>query len=70
MLNAMSWILTAIALIGTWKNSNGERDGFYFWLVSNTGFCCVFMLMGLWPQFFLFAVYTFLSIRGLSKWTK
>lgn len=67
-MGAFSWILTIIALVGTWKNSNGDRDGFYWWIAADIGLCWMFWFMGLWAQFFLFLVYTGLAIRGLNQW--
>lgn len=68
MLDAISWCLTFAALYGTWLNANKNREGFYYWLIADIGFCAIFIANHMWPQAFLFAVYTWLAVRGLQKW--
>ncbi len=68
LLSDMSWLFVAIALYGTYLNSNMDKAGFYFWLVSNLGFFFINLESRTYSQAFLFAVYTALSVRGLAKW--
>lgn len=64
----ISWILVAIALYGTYLNSEQDRRGFYFWIFSNIGFMMVNLANGQLPQAVLFAAYAILAIRGLWCW--
>lgn len=70
MLRHLCWIFVLIALYGTYLNSNKDRRGFYFWLVSNTAFVVINFDAGMYSQSALFAVYTWLAIRGLMNWEK
>lgn len=70
MIEAVSWILTIIAIYGTYLNANGNIRGFYYWLVSNTGFCLINFLLGSMAQSLLFGVYLVLAIIGLQKWNE
>jgi nicotinamide riboside transporter PnuC len=64
----LSWILTAIALYGTWLNSNLEREGFYFWLISNAGFVVTNIYSEQYALSFLFSVNALLALRGIRNW--
>ena len=62
------WILTAIALIGAYYNSNAKKEGFYFWIVSNAGFCIYNAFLGEMAMSFLFAAYLAITLNGIYKW--
>ncbi len=62
------WILTAIAIAGAIFNSQGQKKGFLYWLVSNTGFCIYNAFLGEIAMCCLFAVYLVITINGLRKW--
>jgi len=64
----MSWILTIIALIGAFFNSQGEKRGFYFWVISNLGFCIYNACILEWAMCALFFAYLLITINGLCKW--
>jgi nicotinamide riboside transporter PnuC len=66
----ITWALVAIALRGTWLNAKGKRDGFWFWVVSNTGFAIVNFLLSQYAMSALFTAYLFLAIKGLKTWRK
>lgn len=62
------WILTVIALIGAYYNSNALKEGFYFWVVSNTGFCVYNACNGELALSFLFFAYLMITINGIRTW--
>jgi len=64
----MSWILTMLALVGAVLNSEGNKKGFYFWVVSNTGFCVYNFCIHEMAMSFLFGIYLLITINGLRKW--
>ena len=64
----MSWVLTIIALIGALYNSEGDKKGFYFWVVSNSGFCVYNACIGETAMSILFGVYLLITINGLRTW--
>lgn len=68
MDKSIAWIVTALALYGTWLNAQQDRKGFYFWLVSNACFCFLNLRSGQYAQAFLFASYFLLAIKGLEDW--
>ncbi|MCE5319439.1 MAG: nicotinamide mononucleotide transporter family protein [Parachlamydia sp.] len=68
MLEGISWIITFIALYGTYLNVNQDKTGFYYWLISNSCFCVINFLGGTVAQGFLFGIYTILSIIGIRNW--
>lgn len=68
MLENISWILTIIAITGTWLNTNKDIRGYYLWLVSNLSFSCINFANGMYAQGFLFSVYAILAIIGIQKW--
>lgn len=63
-----SWIFVCIALYGTYLNSNQDKRGFYFWILSNLAFTIININNEMWSQAFLFLIYTILAVRGLVKW--
>ena len=68
MIESVSWILTIVAIYGTYLNANKDARGFYYWLISNSAFCAINFCTGMFAQGFLFGVYTILAIIGLQRW--
>ena len=64
----IAWLLTIIALVGAVLNSQAKKKGFYFWVVSNTGFCVYNACIGQWAMSLLFGVYLLITINGLRTW--
>lgn len=64
----ISWLFTAIALIGTYFNAQMEKKGFYFWLMSNAYFSYINFINEEYAIATLFAVYFILAIEGIRKW--
>lgn len=64
----IAWILTIIALSGAVLNSQQNKSGFYFWVVSNTGFCVYNACIGQIAMCFLFLVYLLITINGIRTW--
>lgn len=62
------WIVTAIALIGTYLNARQNRNGFLLWMVSNTAFSVWNLEIGEYAQAFLFLCYLFLAVYGYFAW--
>ncbi len=70
MLTVLSWVMSAIALIGTLINAERNKWGFIFWLISNLYMCIKFFVLGAYAESLLFFVYFLLAIRGIVSWTK
>ncbi|WP_372966731.1 nicotinamide mononucleotide transporter [Marinobacter sp.] len=64
----MTWLLVAVALIGTVLNVRKNRRGFVFWAISNLGLAVVNLGLGQWAQSVLFAVYLGLAVWGWLAW--
>jgi nicotinamide riboside transporter PnuC len=69
-MHILTWLLTILALWGTWLNANMKREGFYFWIVTNIAFSVINFMIEQYAMSFLFFVYTLLAIKGLTKWKK
>ena len=58
-------IVTAIAIIAGYLNSQGQRLGFVMWCGTNTAFFINNMIIGQYEQAFLFFVYLLLAMNGV-----
>ena len=63
-----SWVMSAVALVGTIINSERNRWGFAFWAVSNAYMSLRFFVIEEYAQSLLFLVYLILAFRGLIRW--
>lgn len=70
MMTLLTWMLTGIALYGTWLNANKAREGFYWWCASNFGFAIVNFVIGQYALTVLFSMYLLMAIQGLRQWKK
>ena len=66
--NILSWIMSAVALLGTIWNAEQNKYGFIFWLISNLYMTIRFYVIGEYAQMTLFFIYFLLAIRGLFVW--
>lgn len=64
----MTWLLTALSIIGTILNVKQDRRGFYLWGLANIGWVVVDANAHLYAQSALFACYFALSVWGLISW--
>lgn len=69
MWSFFSWIMSAVALMGTLMNAERIKYGFAFWLVSNLYMTIRFCVIGEFAQMTLFFIYFLLAIRGLIAWS-
>lgn len=69
-MTVITWILAAIALVGTVLNVRQDRRCFFLWLFSNGGFTAVNFARGDYAQGTLFAVYLVLAVLGARQWQK
>ena len=70
ILEAVGWSLTCVALIGTVLNSQMKVSGFYFWLVSNTGFMLINWYNCVYSQVALFLINNIVCVIGIVSWVK
>ena len=66
----LSWVMSAIALAGTFMNAERNKWGFCFWLISNLYMTIRFAVIGEYAQSTLFFIYFILAIRGMFSWAK
>lgn len=66
----LSWVMSAIALMGTLINAERNKFGFVFWVVSNLYMCIRFFVIHEYAQSVLFFIYFLLAIRGIVAWSK
>lgn len=70
ILEAVGWSLMCISLVGTVLNSQMKVSGFYFWLVSNTGFMLSNWYKCDYPQVALFLINNIVCVIGIVSWVK
>ena len=66
----ITWIMSALSIIGAVLNAKGKVSGFYFWIVANLAWVAYDISIGLYSQAVLFAVYTVISAWGIYQWRK
>ena len=69
-LTIISWIFTAIAIIGTVANSYQKRFGFWFWLTSNLFWVTFNIANGIYSQAAVYIFNSAMCIVGLRQWKK
>ena len=70
MLNTISWIATAIAIIGTIANANKKRFGFWFWLISNVFWVAFNIYNKMYAQAAVYVFNSAMCIVGLRQWKR
>ena len=68
MIEIISWIFTAVSIIGTIANSYQKRAGFYFWLGSNLFWVIFNIVNGLYSQAAVYLFNSAMCIVGLRQW--
>ncbi len=67
-LTLLTWVLTAMSLVGVWYNIKKNVVCFYIWLVANAGWIYVDIKADLMGQAVLFVIYSVLSVYGIYAW--
>jgi len=65
-----TYLITAASIIGTIANIYKKRWCFMIWLFTNSAWCVIDTMHGLYAQSMLFVVYTILAVWGLIQWRK
>lgn len=68
MVTAVSWLMTAVAIIGTVANSYKKRIGFWFWLVSNVFWVGFNIYNGIYSQAAVYVFNSAMCLVGLREW--
>ena len=69
-MQIISWITTAICLLGTILNVKKINLCFYFWLIGNILWLCIDIYNGLWSRAILDIVQGALAVWGIIEWNK
>lgn len=69
-MQIISWITTAICLLGTIFNVKKINFCFYLWLLGNILWIVVDIYNGLWSRMLLDIVQGVLAIWGIVEWRK
>lgn len=69
-MQLITWLITLMALIGSFLNSNRDKRGFYLWIITNTFWCILDYRAGLLAQSFLYLCYIIVAVKGLFTWRK
>jgi len=68
MMEYLSWLIAAVALLGTWLNVQKDKRCFWIWCGTNGFWAAYDAWHGLYAQALLFAAYFILAIVGMVKW--
>ena len=66
----MTWILTALSLLGVVLNIKKQKSCFLIWGVTNAAWAIIDFRAGIPAQGLLFTVYFGLAIWGLIEWRR
>ena len=69
-MQIISWIITAICLLGTILNVKKLNTCFYLWLIGNILWLCIDIYNGLWSRAILDIVQGVLAVWGIIEWRK
>lgn len=69
-MQIISWVTTAICLLGTILNVKKLNTCFYLWLIGNILWLCVDIYNGLWSRAILDIVQGVLAGWGIIEWRK
>lgn len=69
-MQTISWITTAICLLGTILNVKKLNTCFYLWLLGNILWLCIDIYNGLWSRAILDIVQGVLAVWGIIEWRK
>ena len=69
-MQIISWITTAICLLGTILNVKKLNTCFYLWLIGNILWLCIDIYTGLWSRAILDIVQGVLAVWGIIEWRK
>ena len=67
-MQIISWITTAICLLGTILNVKKLNACFYLWLIGNILWLCIDIYNGLWSRAILDIVQGVLAVWGIIEW--
>ena len=70
MVEAFTWQLTVVSIIGVVANIYHKRWCFFLWMYTNFAWAMVDLYYGIYAQSILFGVYFSLAIVGALKWGK
>jgi len=66
----ITWLFSAISIIGAILNARKRVEGFYIWVVGNMCWVVYDAIIGEYAQSFLFLFFTGISVYGILQWRK
>lgn len=69
-MQIISFVTTAICLLGTILNVKKLNACFYLWLIGNILWICIDIYNGLWSRAILDIVQGVLAVWGIIEWRK
>ena len=69
-MTVITYIVTAVTMIGTIANSLQKRWCFYIWAVTNTFWLVYNMVIGQHAQGLIYALNLIMSVVGLVPWKR
>ena len=69
-METCTWIITGIAILGTFLNARQNINGFVCWIISDTYLMLLNIDIGQYAQAALFFIFLLLAIYGVFQWGK
>ncbi|MBG0777652.1 MAG: nicotinamide mononucleotide transporter [Desulfovibrionaceae bacterium] len=69
-MEQLTWLFTALSILGVVLNVRKDRRCFPVWIVANVGWVVTNLRHGIYSQAVLFVVYTGLSVWGYVAWSR
>ena len=66
----MTWLVTALALVGVWLNIRKHVACFWIWAFTNAAWATVDWCAGIPAQAVLHGIYFVLALYGIHEWSK
>ena len=66
----ISWIFTALSVLGAYLNARGKIAGFYVWIPANIAWIVYDWIIGEPAQSVLFMVYLVICLIGIRTWRR
>lgn len=64
----MAWLILFATVLGSILNANGNIEGFYFWVFTNSYWAIRNLKKGDFAQASLFAFFLLITVYGICAW--
>jgi nicotinamide riboside transporter PnuC len=68
-IEMLTYILSAVSIIGAFLNARKNRWGFVVWICGNFGWIVVDVIYEMYAQILVWIIFSITSIYGFRKWS-